>query len=127
MAQGQERWGEPFCRSGFLLFCKLFSAGFFGVTKRPPKADYTKESQSTQRRKDLDGSQNKRGSFKFAREKNTRNCLRQFGVCDNYKEYAIEFQQPGGWVYNPSQLLSNRDYHNLFVSIHPSALRLKEE
>jgi len=25
-----------------LLICKLFSAGFFGVTKRPPKADYTK-------------------------------------------------------------------------------------
>jgi len=83
MAQGQERWGQPFCRSGFRVTCKLFSAGFFGVTKRPPKADYTKESQSTQRRKDLDGCQNKRASFKFAREKNTRNCLRQFGVYDN--------------------------------------------
>ena len=43
MAQGQERWGQPFCRFGFLLICKLFSAGFFGVTKRPPKADYTKD------------------------------------------------------------------------------------
>jgi len=56
---------------------------FFWVTKRPPKADYTKESQSTQRKKTLGKFLNKRYFLRFAREKNTRNCLRQFGVYDN--------------------------------------------
>ena len=83
MALGQERWGPPFCRSGFLLICKLFSAGFFGVTKRPPKADYTKESQSTQRRRKLAQLSIQRYILELAKEKVTKNCLRQFGVYDN--------------------------------------------